>query len=375
MERSKADPNAGRIGNLRPTSILTEPVSKDLLIRENVVLAPLTTLGVGGPARYFAVCRSTSDILEALEFADRKKLPVFVLGGGSNLLIADEGFRGIVIQVLVEGIDLEIVESKGLLIAGSGENWDMLVQFAVTNDLAGVECLSGIPGSVGGTPVQNVGAYGQEVSETILSVACIDRSNGNVVEMTNEECGFQYRKSIFNTTERDHFIITQVTFGLMRNGKPRISYRDLAERFSGSTPSLLDVRDAVWDIRRQKSMVIDAGDPNSRSAGSFFKNPVLSSTEYRRIIEEFPIEVPSFPMETGEHKIPAAWLIEQAGFQKGFILGRVGISERHSLAIINRGGAKASDIIALKDLIISKVAKKFGITLVPEPVFLGFAGS
>ncbi len=336
-------------------------------------MAPLTTLGVGGPARYFAVCNSTKDILEALEFAYRKNLQVFVLGGGSNLLVADEGFPGLVIHVLLAGINVTADDARTLLTVKAGENWDRVVGFSVKQDLAGIECLSGIPGSVGGTPVQNVGAYGQEVSETILSVTCIDRSNGNVVELNNEACGFQYRKSIFNTTERDHFIITQVIFGLSPNGEPRISYRDLAERFSSSTPSLLDVRDAVLDIRRQKSMVIDATDPNSRSAGSFFKNPVVSSGQYQRIAGRFAGDVPSFPTDSGGHKIPAAWLIEQAGFQKGFALGRAGISENHSLAIINRGDAKASEIVALKDLIVRTVADKFGITLIPEPVFLGFA--
>jgi UDP-N-acetylmuramate dehydrogenase len=336
------------------------------------VLAPFTTLGVGGPARYFALCRSVTDIVETLEFAYRANLPAFVLGGGSNLLIADEGFPGVVIHVVLLGIKDKTDGARTLLTVGSGENWDDLVKFAVDRDLAGVECLSGIPGSVGGTPVQNVGAYGQEVSETIRSVTCIERSNGGIVELSNEECGFQYRKSIFNTSERDRYIITQVTFGLSPQSKPRISYHDLEQRFSQSDPSLADVRDAVLEIRRQKSMVIDAADPNSRSAGSFFKNPVISVIEFERIAMDFRSNVPSFPLETGERKIPAAWLIEQAGFRKGFVLGRAGISKNHSLAIINLGDAKASDIMALKDLIVLKVAETFGITLVPEPVFLGF---
>ncbi len=336
-------------------------------ILENVPMAPLTTLHVGGPARFFALAESEEDVIEAFEFAERSIRPVFVLGGGSNILVSDRGFDGLVIHVRLKGI----VAEHELVTAQAGEDWDPFVEFCVDRNLGGVECLSGIPGFVGGTPVQNVGAYGQEVSETIVSVRCFDRVARQIVELSNSDCGFAYRTSIFNSTDRDRYVVLAVTYRLEEDGEPEVNYKDLLEHFKDRGPTLSEARDGVLRIRREKSMVIDPNDPNSRSAGSFFKNPIVESGALEKIAGSVDVPVPNFPF--GERvKIPAAWLIERAGFQKGFRLGNAGISANHSLAIINRGGATAAEIVELKERIQDTVSQKFGILLQPEPVFVGF---
>jgi len=341
-----------------------------LKIEENIPLAPLTTLKIGGPARYFVRAETESDVVQALGFASDKKQEVFVLGGGSNILVADAGFDGVIIQVALKGVSYDPFEDSTLVTATAGEDWDTLVKSCVNSDLAGVECMSGIPGFVGGTPVQNVGAYGQEVAETIEIVRCLDRLSGQIVELSNAQCGFTYRTSIFNSSERGRYIVLSVAYRLRQGGEPRIVYKDLVERFEGDEPSLHEVRKAVLDIRRSKSMVIEEADPNSKSAGSFFKNPVVTAETLDDILGRYP-DVPSFAF--GEaHKIPAAWLIERSGFQKGYQLGNAAISTKHTLAIINAGGATAADVIALKNVIQTKVLTEFGISLAPEPVFVGF---
>ena len=314
----------------------------------------------------FMLATSEDDVADSMAFASREGLDVFILGGGSNVLMSDEGFDGLVLQTGIKGVK----QNGESLVAGAGEDWDDFVERCVRDDLAGLECMSGIPGFVGGTPVQNVGAYGQEVADTISSVKCYDREVNNIVELTNADCGFTYRTSIFNTTHRDRYIVLAVTYDLKKGVVPKTEYRDLKEMFVDTSPSLRDVRNAVVDIRRKKSMVIDPADPNSRSAGSFFKNPIVDGKRLEQI-ESQTGAVPYF--EFGEQvKIPAAWLIEKAGFPKGFVLGNAGISSNHTLAIINRGSAKAADIIALKDMIQGGVRETFGIELVPEPVFVGF---
>jgi UDP-N-acetylmuramate dehydrogenase len=339
-------------------------------LQENVSLAPLTTLNIGGPARYFVRAENEGTVVEALRFAEGQTLPVFILGGGSNLLVSDDGFDGLVLQIALRGTEREETEGSILVTAAAGEDWDKFVAWCVADDLAGVECLSGIPGFLGGTPVQNVGAYGQEVAETIVSVRCYDTKARQFVALTNAECGFTYRTSIFNTTERGRHIVLSVTYALERGGAPKVVYKDLIEHFAARQPSLAEVRDAVLNIRRGKSMVIDARDPNSKSAGSFFKNPVVTWDKYHQIKAGFE-RVPHF--EFGDEvKIPAAWLIENAGFDKGFAHGNAGISTNHTLALINRGDATAIEMIELKDLVQTAVKEKFGIELLPEPVFVGF---
>jgi len=346
-------------------------------IRENVPLAPLTTLRVGGPARYFATATSETELADAFAYAEAKGLGVFVLGGGSNILVADRGFDGLVLQIAMKGITRnqkvtsDVEPERESLTVAAGEDWDEFVEYCVSNDLAGVECLSGIPGYVGGTPVQNVGAYGQEVSETITSVCCFDRGSREIIELANADCGFEYRNSIFNSTQRERFVVIAVTFELVRGGQPKLVYKDLREYFETRMPTLREVREAVVHIRRSKSMVIDEADPNSRSAGSFFKNPIIEQRRFEEIAGRYET-VPQFPAGDGVVKIPSAWLIEQSGFHKGYKLGNAGISTKHTLAIINCGGAAASEIVELKDRIQSGVSETFGIELIPEPIFVGF---
>ena len=352
-------------------------ISSSVQILENIPLAPYTTLKVGGPARYFVEAHSENDILDALSYAHEHKLEFFVLGGGSNLVVADAGWLGLVLKVALAGIDVTNHNRKRVFVSGAGEDWDGLVAFSVKEGCAGIECMSGIPGTVGGTPVQNVGAYGQEVAETITSVRVIDTTTGDTRELTSAECGFAYRTSIFNSSEKGRYIVTQVSFALTPDGTPRVEYADLRRYFgsSQSAPNLQQVREAVRSIRASKGMLITPDDDDCRSAGSFFKNPIVSVAEYDRIAalpasrEQKP---PQFTAPNGNVKISAAWLVERSGFSKGYAAGRVGISRKHSLAIVNRGGASAAEIVSLKNKVQEGVLNTFGVQLHPEPVFVGF---
>jgi UDP-N-acetylmuramate dehydrogenase len=349
-----------------------------MMIREQVPLAPLTTLGVGGPARYFVDAQTESEVREAVQFARSSDLQLFVLGGGSNLLVSDKGFDGLVLRISLQGIQQTAgAHDTTVFSIAAGEGWDDFVAHAVEEDCAGIECLSGIPGSVGGTPVQNVGAYGQEVSETIREVEALDRTSLQPRTFSNTECGFAYRASIFNTTERDRYIILRVSLALRRGGKATVRYADLLKAFAGAgaEPTLAEVRAAVREIRQHKAMLIVPGDDDARSAGSFFKNPILRQDQFEDLAARLRargLVLPSYPAHEGLRKLPAAWLVEQAGFVKGYSRGAAGISRRHALAIVNRGGATAADIAGLKDEIQSRVFSTFGVQLQPEPVFLGF---
>jgi UDP-N-acetylmuramate dehydrogenase len=340
---------------------------------EQIPLAPLTTFGIGGPARWFAEAATEDDVVSAVEFARERALPVFVLGGGSNLLVADSGYAGLVLRIALKGI--REIEGGGIVLfeVAAGEDWDALVTRTVERNCEGMECLAGIPGSVGGTPVQNVGAYGQEVAQTIARARCYDREQDRFVELSNHECGFAYRTSRFNTGDRNRFIVTSVSFELRTASPAMISYADLKQHFKDFTspPSLGDVASAVRSIRRDKGMLITPGDPDCRSAGSFFKNPVIPREVFYRIAAGAAASVPHYPAGEGQVKIPAAWLLDQAGFHKGYAKGRAGISSRHTLALINRGEASASEVLALRDEIIAGVLAKFEIQLEPEPVWLG----
>jgi len=343
-------------------------------ICENVPLAPLTTLGVGGNARFFAQAEKNADVEAAVAYSRSKNLPLFVLGGGSNVLISDAGWGGLVLQIGIPGIDEAGV---GTFNVGAGVDWDTFVEHCVSLHLAGIECLSGIPGSVGGTPVQNVGAYGQEVSETITSAEVYDLRDNRIRELAASECGFSYRTSIFNTSQRGRFVILRVTYALNPDGKARLRYADLQKYFAGhpETPSLAEVRAAVKAIRANKGMLITPGDPNSRSAGSFFKNPVLTEAQHAELVRrasESGLKVPSYPALEQQHKVSAAWLVENSGFQKGYARGKAGISSKHALALINLGGATAAHITGLQQEIQNAVERKWGIGLQPEPVLVGF---
>ncbi len=400
-------------------------------IQENVALAPLTTLQVGGAARYFVEARGEDEVREAVRFAKARGLPLFVLGGGSNLVVADAGWPGLVLKIAIGGITSPSLQSAGgsnavLFTVGAGVSWDDFVGFAVSQNCAGVECLSGIPGSVGGTPVQNVGAYGQEVGETIESVRALDTKvdikpdikEDRVVTLPKPACGFRYRSSIFNRAagavgggERGRYIILQVNYRLKRGGAACLKYADLQKYFEGRTdgaaerasaapgkvpsgsvpslsngpssgnapssnaPSLSEVREAVRTIRRGKGMLIVRGDEDSRSVGSFFKNPVLGEVAFGELTERAGargLTISSYPALDGQHKVSAAWLVEHSGFGKGFRMGRAGISSKHALALINPGEARADDIIELKDAIQRSVEEQWGIRLEPEPVLVGF---
>ena len=350
-----------------------------MLIQEHVPLASLTTLGVGGPARYFVEARSQAEVIGAVEFARSRELPLFVLGGGSNLVVADAGFSGLVLKIGITGSSYSATP-RGIVLfnAGAGVDWDTLVAQTVGANCAGLECLSGIPGTVGGTPVQNVGAYGQEVSETIREVQALDLRSMETRMLSNAECSFAYRSSIFNTTERNRYIILQVSFGLREGSKPGIRYPDLQKFFAehAGDPTITEVRAAVREIRHRKAMLIVPGDDDALSAGSFFKNPVVPQSFFEELatrLESHRLQLPSYPAADGYRKLPAAWLVEHSGFVKGYTKGAAGISRKHALAIINRGGATAAEILALKDEIQELVQDKFGIQLVPEPVFVGFS--
>jgi UDP-N-acetylmuramate dehydrogenase len=356
-----------------------------MTIQENVPLAPLTTLQVGGSASYFAELRREDDVREAAQFAKSRDLALFVLGGGSNLVVADSGWPGLVLRVAIGGITSpntnDAPGNSVLFGVGAGVNWDDFVAQAVVQNCAGVECLSGIPGSVGGTPVQNVGAYGQEVADTIESVRALDLKEERIVVLPKPACGFRYRTSVFNTTERGRYIILRVNFRLKRGGAPSLKYADLQKYFverlaeKKTPPSLAETRDAVREIRRSKGMLIVPGDDDCRSAGSFFKNPVLSEEQFKDLAgraESRGLEIPSYPALDAQRKVSAAWLVEHSGFSKGYGVGPAGISHKHALALINRGKAKASDIVGLKEEIQRGVQKAWGILLEPEPVLVGF---
>lgn len=340
-----------------------------------MALAPLTTFGIGGPARYFIDAPSEETVLKAIDFAKKQNLPLFVLGGGSNLLVADRGFPGLVLKIGLTGIEWNDDRGKTMVSAGAGEEWDRLVQLSVERDLAGIECLSGIPGSVGGTPVQNVGAYGQEVSEVLTSVHAYDRETNRIVDLSRNDCRFTYRSSLLNTVAKDRYVVLNVTYALAKHGAPSIRYVDVQRAFEGKTSerTLAEVRNAVRRIRASKAMLLVEGDPDCRSAGSFFKNPILSETEFSALESVLPNErVPRYPAPPGKVKTAAAWLIERAGFSKGYSLGAVGLSTKHTLALVNKGGATAEDVLRLAEQIQDRVEDKFGFRLVPEPVFMGF---
>jgi len=336
-------------------------------IERDVPLAPFTTLGIGGPARAFVRAQSVDDVREALAYAESHSLPVLFLGGGSNVLIADSGFDGVVIRLELLGVTIEAEDDDAAIVnVAAGEPWDAFVDFAVGSNWAGVECLSGIPGSAGATPIQNVGAYGQDVSETIIRVEVLDRTTGRVIDLTNWDCRFAYRSSVFKNIEPNRYVVISVTYRLRRDGEPAIRYPELKkyvdEHFLHA--GVAEVRESVLAIRRRKGMVLDPADSDTRSDGSFFTNPIVPA-------ERVPAGAPGFPSGDGV-KLSAAWLIEHACFAKGFTHGNVGLSTKHTLAIVNRGGGTAREVLELVRMIQEKVRTEFGVELQPEPNFIGF---
>lgn len=349
-------------------------------IEHDVELAPRTTLGVGGKAAHYACVESDAELTAALDWASEHQLAVRVLGGGSNLVVADAGFAGLVIDVQLRGIELcspgdaSAGEAEVQVEAAAGEPWDDFVAAMVAQRYQGLECLSGIPGRVGATPIQNVGAYGQDVSETITSVIAFDRLGRTFCTFSAEECRFAYRDSRFKSFEPNRFIVTRVVFRLKRNARPALRYAELErdlERRRITEPSLSEVRETVIRLRRAKSMVLDANDPNGRSCGSFFVNPTLAPDAFEHFLSRAAGEgsVPQFPQSDGRIKLAAAWLIEHAGFARGLRDGNVGLSTRHALALVAHPGARADDVWRLAERIRRGVLERFGVALEPEPVF------
>jgi len=320
---------------------------------ENISLAPFTTFSIGGAARWFVEAENEDDIVQAHAWAEDRRVPLFVLGGGSNLLVSDAGFDGLVLRVALRGItSAPAPDATGQTVfqAAAGEDWEHFVQRATEANCAGIECLAGIPGTVGGTPVQNVGAYGQEVASAIERVRAFDTQERTFVEFSNADCGFAYRHSRFNSVDRGRYIITRVDYRFTPGGAPTLRYGDLqrtlaARQTEGRELTLAEVAAVVREVRQSKGMLLVEGDPDCRSAGSFFKNLF---------------------------KVPAAWLIEQAGFPKGYALGAAGISTRHTLALTNRGGATAAEVLALASQIVAAVETRFDLRLTMEPVMVGF---
>jgi UDP-N-acetylmuramate dehydrogenase len=349
-------------------------------IEEKIRLAPYTTFELGGPARWFVEAHTEEEIAEAVAWADERKAALFVLGGGSNLLVSDDGFNGLVLKAGLRGMTvLETGEAEQFILrAAAGEDWEACVQRSVDENLAGLECLAGIPGTVGGTPVQNVGAYGQEVAEVIDRVRAFDRVERAFVEFTAEQCGFAYRSSRFNAVDRERYIVTRVDYRLVRNGAPRVRYADLLRALQaesaaeGREYTLAEVAATVRKVRQSKGMLMVAGEADCRSAGSFFKNPVVDGRQLEAMRATSGKEPPHFQQEEGNlYKVPAAWLIEQAGFHKGYALGAAAISTRHTLALTNRGGATATEVLALAARIVEGVEARFGVRLEMEPVRVG----
>jgi UDP-N-acetylmuramate dehydrogenase len=354
--------------------------SLSIHVQEQVSLAPYTTFRIGGPARYFCEVASETELVEAVQFAREHGLKLFILGGGSNLLVGDNGFDGLVIRIAIDNPIESAADGRFLnCTATAGTDWNAFVLHLCEQGISGVECLAGIPGSIGGTPVQNVGAYGQEVASTITAVRAFDLEDleaNAFVALSHDQCGFAYRRSIFNTSQRGRYIVTAVTFRFDRDARPNLAYADLQRHFADSdakrpAPTPLDIYHAVRAIRHGKGMLIVEGEADCRSAGSFFKNPVVPSAALDQIAADLQLpagEIPHWPAADGKVKLPAAWLLEKAGFTKGFALGQAGISSRHTLALINRGHASAADIFALRDMISSQVHSRFGIRLEQEPV-------
>ncbi|MCW2834746.1 MAG: UDP-N-acetylmuramate dehydrogenase [Nocardioides sp.] len=343
------------------------------------LLADHTTLHLGGPAREWVRATTEAELVEAVSTADADGTPVLVLGGGSNLVVADVGFDGRVVEVATSGVTPDTDDREGvcggvMVRVAAGEGWDDLVATAVERGWVGVEALSGIPGSVGATPIQNVGAYGQDVSQTIASVRVWDRSLRGLRTFAAADCGFGYRHSRFKTDPSRHVVLSvdfQFRTGTM--GAP-IEYAELARALGVETSQrapLGEVRDAVLELRASKGMVLDAGDHDTWSAGSFFTNPHLGPDQAAAL----PADAPKWPQADGTVKSSAAWLIERAGFVKGYGLdlrgGRASLSTKHTLALTNRGEASTEDLLALAREVRDGVEQAFGVRLVNEPVLVG----
>ena len=338
-------------------------------------LAPHTTIGLGGPARHLWQAASESEALAAVRRAKQLGLQLYVLGGGSNLVVADRGVDGVVLRLTMDSIEVEEQGDRILCRVGAGRTWDDWVAHAVSRGWAGVECLSGIPGQVGATPIQNVGAYGQEVAQTITRLRVLDRSSETLGWMSASECEFGYRSSRFKQQEQDRFLVLAVEFSLAKGDRTPTTYPELERALSAlgpAAPSLASVRDTVLGLRKAKSMLLDPTDENGRSCGSFFTNPIVSPIDVERVTARAGAAPPGFPQADGSVKLAAAWLIERAGLARGTRSGQVGLSSKHTLALVAHDDASASELVAFAWQVRRRVEETFGVRLIPEPVFWGF---
>ncbi|WP_327231084.1 UDP-N-acetylmuramate dehydrogenase [Streptomyces murinus] len=340
-------------------------------------LAPLTTFRLGGPALRLVTAETDAEVIDAVREADDSGAPLLVVGGGSNLVIGDKGFQGTALRIATRGIELR----GTTLELAAGEVWSDAVARSVEAGLSGIECLAGIPGSAGATPIQNVGAYGQEVSATISEVIAYDRRAGETVTLSNEECDFSYRHSRFKA-DPERYVVLRVRFELADAGgmSAPIKYAETARALGvepGDRVPLDRARETVLKLRAGKGMVLDADDHDTWSAGSFFTNPILTEEQFaafqERVRERLGegVEPPAYPAGEGRRKTPAAWLIDKAGYTKGYGAGPARISTKHTLALTNRGEATTEDLLALAREVVAGVREAFGITLVNEPVMVG----
>ncbi|MFO0551560.1 MAG: UDP-N-acetylmuramate dehydrogenase [Polyangiaceae bacterium] len=350
----------------------------DLVLARDVPLAPLTTMGVGGPATMMATVTSEVGLRRALEHARDEGLETFVLGAGSNLVVADRGLHALVLRLELRGLHITREGSAALVEVGAGEPWDAFVARAVSERLVGVECLSGIPGRVGATPIQNVGAYGQEVSDTIESVTAVERATGERVVFEAAALAFAYRDSFFKRAGRGRFIVTSVAFRLAQGETGRVRYGELSRALNAESAPIAEIRERVIALRRAKSMVFDEVKleaENNRSAGSFFMNPIVDAALADAVAARAgAATMPRFPVagDASKVKLAAGWLIEQAGLVKGTARGRVGLSTRHALAVVNRGGATARELVDFARMVQETVEDRLGVRIEVEPELVGF---
>lgn len=333
-------------------------------MQENVSLKEYTTMKTGGSARYFFCAKSIDEVREAAAFANERAVPLFVLGGGSNVIISDDGWNGVVLRMEIPGIAFEDVDADTVrVVAGAGVQWDALVRATVGKSLYGIENLSGIPGTVGAAPVQNIGAYGVEAGESIAWVEVFDMEKDENCRMGKDECLFGYRESFFKTPQGRKMIITRVAFDLKKNGALKTDYKDIGEYFSRTQKeaTLSSLREAIIEIRASK--LPDHG--NMGTAGSFFKNPVISESEALQLKRSYP-DVVVFPANNGLAKVSAAWLLDHIGQWRGVCRGDACVYERHALVLVNKGNATTGEILALADEMAQMVKTKTGIVLERE---------
>ncbi len=363
--RSQAPPVAKPIPNPRSHHHLKLVMPPD-------PLSTFTTMALGGPPQQLDEVKDEGELIETVRSSTTQKLPLYILGGGSNIVAADSGVDGVVARILIKGIQVKEERGRVLVTVAAGENWSEFVQAMVKENYAGLECLGGIPGSVGATPIQNVGAYGQEVSQTIHEVRVLNRTTLKMRTLKNSDCRFAYRSSLFKTNAVDEYVVVSVTFALKPGGRPQLNYSELKTAL-GAKASLSATHDAVIALRQSKSMVYDPRDENHRSCGSFFVNAQVTETEADFIDQAAGTPIPRFSGDRGRLKVPSAWLIEKAGIAKGQRFKNVGLSTKHTLCLVAHPHAKATELIEFAAYIRSTVENKFRVRLVPEPNFWGFS--